>query len=111
MSRSSIFGWSYPPGCSGPPDDYWDDSEPWMRQPRCATCGAFLPTEPTKTYTVDSFETDYGPNPPNYAESVKPIETPDFDYQPWYEWQIPIVTHVSEWHCRKCGAITTESDY
>lgn len=26
-----IFGWSYPPGCSGPPDD-----EPW----NCEVCGA-----------------------------------------------------------------------
>ena len=25
----SIFGWSYPPGCSGPPDDDWD----------CEVCG------------------------------------------------------------------------
>lgn len=31
----SIFGWSYPPGCSGPPD------EPEYEQPRC-TCGAYL---------------------------------------------------------------------
>lgn len=23
----SIFGWSYPPGCSGPPDEDFDDSE------------------------------------------------------------------------------------
>jgi len=21
MARHSVFGWSYPPGCSGPPDD------------------------------------------------------------------------------------------
>ena len=34
MSRS-IFGWSYPPGCSGPPD------EPEYEQPRCK-CGCFL---------------------------------------------------------------------
>ena len=36
----SIFGWSYPPGCSGPPDDgpEFDDV--------CAWCGASLPVEP-----------------------------------------------------------------
>jgi hypothetical protein len=26
-----IFGWSYPPGCSGPPDDDYDD--------HCQVCG------------------------------------------------------------------------
>lgn len=31
MSRS-IFGWSYPPGCNGPPDDY---------DLPCAICGEF----------------------------------------------------------------------
>ena len=34
MSRS-IFGWSYPPGCSGPPE------EPEYVVPRCK-CGCFL---------------------------------------------------------------------
>lgn len=35
----SIFGWSYPPGCSGPPDeDAADDSV-------CAWCGATLPED------------------------------------------------------------------
>ncbi len=38
MARSADFGWSYPPGCSGPPDD-WD---PWQELFRCG-CGAFLP--------------------------------------------------------------------
>ena len=31
MSRSGIFGWSYPPGCSGPPDD--------GPEPPCQMCG------------------------------------------------------------------------
>ena len=39
----SIFGWSYPPGCSGPPEDeegaVWEDDV-------CAWCGASLPTPP-----------------------------------------------------------------
>ena len=37
-----IFGWSYPAGCSGPPDDGYDDREPWQELFRCK-CGAFLP--------------------------------------------------------------------
>lgn len=32
MGRAGIFGWSYPPGCSGPPDC---DDEP------CVLCGKF----------------------------------------------------------------------
>lgn len=31
-----IFGWSYPPGCSGPPEDDYDDTV-------CYFCGAELP--------------------------------------------------------------------
>ena len=39
-----IFGWSYPPGCSGPPwDDIRDDP-----QPKCEECGGFLTTAPTR---------------------------------------------------------------
>jgi hypothetical protein len=30
------FGWSYPPGCSGPPE------EPEYSTPRCKVCGCFL---------------------------------------------------------------------
>ena len=41
MSRS-IFGYSYPPGCSGPPD------EPEIVQPRCE-CGAFLSFKPIRS--------------------------------------------------------------
>ena len=39
---AGIFGWSYPAGCSGPPDDGCDDREPWQELFRCK-CGAFLP--------------------------------------------------------------------
>jgi hypothetical protein len=39
----SIFGWSYPPGCSGTPyDDAPDDNV-------CAWCGASLPENPPPT--------------------------------------------------------------
>lgn len=33
MSRAGIFGWSYPPGCSGPPDD--------GPEPPCQMCGEY----------------------------------------------------------------------
>lgn len=42
MSRN-IFGWSYPPGCSGPPDD--DIPEPL----RCKHCKAFIGGKPIRT--------------------------------------------------------------
>jgi len=39
----SIFGWSYQPGCSGPP-------EPDERfQPCCIECGAFLTSKPFRS--------------------------------------------------------------
>jgi hypothetical protein len=35
----SIFGWSYPPGCSGPPDDNYDDAKCiWNETHGCRTC-------------------------------------------------------------------------
>lgn len=37
MSRN-IFGWSYPPGCSGPPDDDYDDTI-------CCQCNRKLPED------------------------------------------------------------------
>ena len=40
MSR--LFGWSYPPGCSGPPDEV----EPVVL--RCKHCGCFLPRKPVR---------------------------------------------------------------
>ena len=42
MSRS-IFGWSYPPGCSGPPDD---DCE--FQALRCKHCKAFIGGKPAR---------------------------------------------------------------
>jgi hypothetical protein len=39
MSR--LFGWSYPPGCSGPPDD-----EPTFAVLRCKHCKAFVGGKP-----------------------------------------------------------------
>lgn len=36
----SIFGWSYPPGCSGPPDEDRDDFD------KCPFCGKDLIDSP-----------------------------------------------------------------
>ena len=41
MSR--LFGWSYPPGCSGPPDD-----EPHFAALRCRHCQAFVGGKPVR---------------------------------------------------------------
>jgi hypothetical protein len=35
----NIFGWSYPPGCSGPPDDFYDNEH-------CLRCGELLDEDP-----------------------------------------------------------------
>ena len=102
MSRSSIFGWSYPPGCSGTPYDY----EP-PEQPRCS-CGAFLPFDPTESFTQECLEDDYGPKAPGWAENVRQIEGP-FDDEPWEAWQVPVVYHTNVWTCKKCGAKTQET--
>ena len=53
-----IFGWSYPAGCSGPPDEY-EMSEPWEHQPRCEQCSSFLPTKPQTVVTHEIEYTDY----------------------------------------------------
>lgn len=46
MSRN-LFGWSYPPGCSGPPED----EEPIVI--RCEKCRGFLKHKPDKTEPVN----------------------------------------------------------
>jgi len=47
----SPFGWSYPAGCSGPPDDY----EPYEELFRC-DCGAFLPKQEAGTKEFEDAE-------------------------------------------------------
>lgn len=48
----SAFGWSYPPGCSGPPGDDYDET-------RCYHCAAKLPEDPQEgTPAWDGFCTE-----------------------------------------------------
>jgi len=42
-----LFGWSYPPGCSGPPEEYNDDS--------CACCGAAVQISNLSTPKMDHY--------------------------------------------------------
>jgi len=48
MSRH-LFGWSYPPGCSGPPDD----DVPEYHSLRCKHCKSFIGGKPVR---IDSWE-------------------------------------------------------
>lgn len=55
----SLFGWSMPPGAWG---STLPGEEPEREQPRCETCGAFLPYEPTRVEHTTWMETDWGKN-------------------------------------------------
>ena len=46
--RNGIFGWSYPPGCSGPPEDY----EPYAL--RCKHCKSFIGGKPVRVEPWES---------------------------------------------------------
>lgn len=49
--RDQLFGWSYPPGCSGPPE--FDEEEEWV----CVVCD--LPTHTRNDYCGPSCEQAY----------------------------------------------------
>jgi len=95
MSRS-IFGWSYPPGCSGPPD-YPDEAD--AVQPQCS-CGAYLSWKPHRTERVDIMA-----NCPGFTEedaefmwesecgNNKPHEPHKF----LYEYRTVLI-----WDCKRC---------
>lgn len=51
MIEESVFGWSYPAGCSGPPDE--DYPEEWEITPRCDDCGSWMSRKPVR---VEEFE-------------------------------------------------------
>lgn len=62
MIGHSVFGWSYPPGCSGPPE--YDEGPPYLK---CKECGCFLKMAPdrveyweSKAMCGGSVETPYG---------------------------------------------------
>lgn len=46
----SIFGWSYPPGCSGPPEP------PEHMVLRCCECGSFLTSKSERTEPWESVQ-------------------------------------------------------
>ena len=51
MTRPGIFGWSYPPGCSGPPDE---PDEPYALS--CPQCGGLVGREPTRVVYFEDAE-------------------------------------------------------
>lgn len=92
-----IFGWSYPAGCSGPPDDYYDEPQ----QPRCGQCQAYLPHEPQMRARHDFTAIDYR-------------ETGRYDADGWpefeeFEYQDSDIAYA--WVCKRCGHLHVTYDY
>ena len=59
----SIFGWSYPPGCSGPPDECWSQelsAEMYhaSTEYKCANCGQ--PIKKGELYRYATYITEDG---------------------------------------------------
>ena len=96
-----IFGWSYPPGCNGPPDYDWDEE-----QPRCSSCGAFIKATADKYVEERWIDSDCGPTKPRNPEQfhdVHQIEAPWGD-EKWWCWSIEVIDKIPVTICRKCGA-------
>ena len=110
--RNSIFGWSYPPGCNGPPDDY--DYE--YKQPQCSHCGAFLKTKADMIAPATFIEVDYSFKPVGvdhkYVEYCKEVKAGEEAYGiPEYEVGYIRNDYCAIRKCRKCGHLNEEYDY
>ena len=100
-----IFGWSYPPGCSGPPDDYYEGP----RQPRCSACGAFLPHK-SDHEKLDTWEYSDIVRPgaaiPEGARVREVVVEELWGNEPMLEFSFDVSERVPMWRCRRCGAET-----
>jgi hypothetical protein len=98
---STKFGWSYPPGCEGPPDETWPEA------PRCEKCGAFLRHDPDAR-TEDVWEdTDLARDRtcvPKDAYNIRQAEDFGYIYSVLRTDLLPVR------RCRKCGTLNTATD-
>jgi hypothetical protein len=100
-----IFGWSYPPGCSGPPDGYYNE----FLQPRCH-CGAFVSAVAEGTKEVFYQEDDMGPDLPKFSPPVEVLEARQLespwgdDHPKWWSWKMRYPVRIPITHCKRCGA-------
>jgi hypothetical protein len=103
----SIFGWSYPPGCSGPPDDEE------IEQPRCSHCKAFLPWEPDMTAPKTFTYVEYVDKPIKGANCYQEIYEDPTAGPLWPMWvcEFPDNDICLAWRCRNCGKLTEFYDY
>ena len=99
----SIFGWSYPPGCSGPPDAY--DEEPVYHH--CEQCGGFLTRDPARVDRGTFTMTDSAQHKPKPAPGISNIRRHKME-EIWgeeYVWtfDVEIVDTVEVRVCKRCG--------
>ena len=98
----SLFGYSYPAGCSGPPEE--DYVEPWEILPRCTHCGAWLPLEPQLSGGHDFERIDYVEN----GFELQPDGTYDRAYR---EITVKDTDWGCGWVCKRCGKLTVIIEY
>jgi hypothetical protein len=95
-----IFGWSYPAGCSGPPDDYYDGPT----QPQCVHCGAFLPTQHQAVEELwFEWDDDTTGSPPEGAYNIQRYEG---EWDHLTRFTILFSELRPTWKCKRCGKLT-----
>lgn len=102
----SIFGWSYPPGCSGPPE-YEED----YFEMHCDCCGAFLPKDPDMMAPKSFIHVEYDSKPVEgaFVEYCRLIG--DVEWGAIYEIGYKDQDRCEVRKCRKCGTLNEFVDY
>ena len=98
-----IFGWSYPPGCSGPPDDYCEDEV----QPRCEECGGFLTTRPTRVETETGTMREYSDSEPGSGPGISNVRR-EVTEELWglaqlWSFDVQVIETIEVRVCKRCG--------
>jgi hypothetical protein len=98
-----IFGWSYPPGCSGPPEYLWSSDGN-----QCTCCGEELPSAPDAFDEELWEETDLAETIqgiPSHAFNIREVESP-IKNTVWYQFSTLNSDLIPTWKCRSCGELT-----
>ena len=106
MNRNSVFGWSYPPGCSGPPEDDYTAFEM-----HCYSCGGFLRQAPDMLAPQTFVHVDYSVSPVTGSNIEYCILVDDEWAGAMYEvgWIDADICEVRK--CPKCGVLNEFIDY